>query len=364
MDELRLGPAQASRLTADANAWLRGWQVGQLLRAQVVDSAANGGALLRISGRQVSAATDIFLPKGAWLNLRVTGLEPTPTVRILETPIHSRELPTPLERQTLALLPRQGSVFAPLQALLDPARRVNLLSLLGLAGGDIDPAFDAVVLPGLPRSPEALGRALSRAGLFYESGLALRGAQGTSVDLKALLFRLLARIERARGESQAAGAAAHAQLAVLSRDVEGALATIALNQLAASQYVLQDAIYWVFHVPFRMQGKLHGLSVTLASDDKGAGEDEEPREWRALLALDLPRLGELEAELFLRGNRVSAVIYSERPATLRRLDATLADLRTVLARAGFEVGVLRLHEGRRRDAEPGQPTHAGLRSRV
>ena len=54
-------------------------------------------------------------------------------------------------------------------------------------------------------------RALSQSGLFYESGLAQRGAQGMPIDLKALLLRLRARVERAQGERQLLGAGASAQ---------------------------------------------------------------------------------------------------------------------------------------------------------
>ncbi|NND68742.1 MAG: flagellar hook-length control protein FliK [Halioglobus sp.] len=341
--------------------------MGQVLRAQVVDSAAAGGALLNIAGRQVAAATDIFLPQGAWLSLRVTGLVPTPTVRILDAPLRSQEAPTPLERQTLTLLPRQGNVLTPLQALFDPAQRVNILSLLGARGGVIDPALDELLQQGPPRDPQALQKALSQSGLFYESILALRGAQGAPLDLKAVLFRLLARIDRAQGGRQLAdaGVAARTLLSSLSRDVEGALATISLNQLTASQYAQQDSIYWVFHVPFRLRDGVYGLSVTLGSEEAGgAGEEEESREWKALLSLELPRLGALEAEVFLREARVSAVIYPERDVARELLGAALPDLQSILEREGFEVGVLRVHAGPRSEAGPVQPFQPGLRRKV
>ena len=365
MDELRLGPTQASRAAIDQPAWQRGLQLGQVLRAQVISSSAQGEALLRIAGRQVAAATDNFLPRGAWLNLRVTGLAPIPTVRILEAPARTGVTASPLERQTLALLPQQGNVVSALQSLYSQGQSVNLLTLLGGRGGLADIPLDQLVLQGPPRSPEALQRALSQSGLFYESGLVQRGAQGMPIDLKALLLRLRARVERAQGERQLLGAGASAKmlLAGLGRDLEGALATISLNQLSAAHYAQQDAIYWVFHVPFTLRDQLHALTITLAQEQTAdSGGDEEPREWKALLDLKLPHLGKLEAEVYLRATRVSVVIYTAHAATQALLEAALEDLRNTLAAGGFEVGVVRVHLGLR--GAPAPALHTGLYSKA
>ena len=365
MDELRLGPTQASRAALDQPAWQRGLQLGQVLRAQVVSSSAQGEALLRIAGRQIAAATDNFLPRGAWLSLRVTGLAPIPTVRILETPARAGATASPLERQTLALLPRQGNVISALQALYSQGQGVNLLTLLGGAGGLADLPLDNLVLQGPPRSPEALQRALSQSGLFYESSLVQAGAQGMPIDLKALLLRLRARVERAQGERQllGAGAAAQTLLAGLGRDLEGALATISLNQLSAAHYAQQDAIYWVFHVPFLLREQLCPLTITLAQEQAADSSDaDEPREWKALLDLELPHLGKLEAEIYLRATRVSVVVYTEQAETQAMLETALQELRAALAAAGFEVGVVRVHPGLRGAAAPA--LHAGLYSKA
>jgi len=366
MDELRLGPSQTARVAADQAALVRGWQVGQVLRAQVLDSSAAGGALLNIAGRQVSAATDIFLPQGAWLSLRITGLGPTPTVRILEAPIRTREAPGRLERQTLALLPRQGGVATPLQALFQGGQSVNLLSLLGIQGGAEAAVIEELVLQGPPRSPEALQKAFLQSGLFFESGLAQQGARGLPLDLKALLFRLRNRVDRIQADRQllGAGSAAQTLLAGLARDVEGALATITLNQLSAVQYAQQDAVYWVFHVPFRAREHVHAVTVAVGHGGTGADDNDEAREWKALLDLDLPALGHLEAEVFLRERRVSVVIYVEREETRQLLALSLPALSARLEAEALEVGVVRVHAGSRGTAVSDQPFHAGLYSKV
>ncbi|MDX1735818.1 MAG: flagellar hook-length control protein FliK [Halioglobus sp.] len=362
MDELRLGLNPAARSSSDLGAFLRSWQLGQVLRALVVDNSSSGSVLLRIGSHQVSAATDIFLERGARLSLEVTGLQPSPTVRILESSSGDARLLPPLERQAQLLLPRQGSVFTPLLSLLAPAQGVNLLALLGVRGGVVDPAWDELVLEGPPRSPEALRKALTQSGLFFESELARQGPQGAlPVDLKALLFRLLAKVTRARGEQQGAGGrAAAALLASLQQEVEGALATISLHQLAASTQRDQDAWIWVFHVPFRMRDELHGLSVSLRREPAAGDEQEQERQWKALLALDLPRLGSVEAEVFLRGSRVSAVFFSSHERTVRRLEGALALLEEALRGHAFDIGVLRVQRGPRETAADEQPWRAGL----
>ncbi len=368
MDELRLGFTPAGRGSIDTGAWLRNWQLGQVLRAQVVDTSQAGTVLLRIANHQVSASTNVFLQRGAWLNLQVTGLAPEPTVRVLESPPRSAELTSPLERQTQMLLPRQGPVLGPLLTLLNPAQRVNLLSLLGVSGGDVDPALNALLWQGPPRSPEALQKALLQSGLFFESDLFRQGAQAAvATDLKALLFRLLARIAAARGDSTAVAQlpAAASQLAGLQGEVEGALAALSLNQLAASQqHQQQDAWIWVFHVPFTLRDEMHRLSITLRREAGEAGEDAPEREWKALLQLDLPRLGALEIEVFLRGVRVSAVFYSGRMSSVLSLQRALGKLEAVLRQHNFEVGVLRAHHGERERGSQSEPAGTGFRHSV
>lgn len=357
MDELRLGPLPAGRGGTDTAAWLRGLQPGQVVRAQVLDSAG-GAATLSIGGRQVSAATEVFLPRGAWLNLVVTALTPTLTVTILQPAARRAQAQSPLEQHFQTLLPRQGSVVAPLQALLDPSRRVNLLSLPGVGDAALDSALEELLPLGPPRSAEALRKALAQSGVYYEAGQALRGAQPAAVDLKALLLRLLARIERAQGERLAAGQ----PLAELARSIDGALATIALNQLVSTPYPGQDTLYWVFQIPFRLGEQVHGLAITLARG--AAGEEEEQREWKALLALDLPWLGSIEAEVFLRGSRVSLVIYSQRGPSVGLLEAALPGLQAAFEAAGLQAGVLRVHHGPRARSELDQPPYPGVYRRA
>ncbi|MAT95223.1 MAG: hypothetical protein CME59_21845 [Halioglobus sp.] len=252
-----------------------------------------------------------------------------------------------------ALVPRQGSVVAPLQALLDPARRVNLLSLLGIGADTLDPALEELLPQGPPRSAEALRGAFARSGLYHEAGRALHGAGPAALDLKDLLLRLLAGIERAPG-GQA--------LAALSASIEGALATIAVNQLVSTPSPGQDTIYWVFQVPFRLGEQVHRLAITLGCG--AGGEAGEAREWKALLALELPRLGSLEAEVFLRGVRVSSVIYSPCASSVGLLETALHELQAALEAAGLQAGVLRVHHGPRARSELDQPSYPGVYRRA
>lgn len=363
MEELRLGLAPLARGQTEMGAWLKSWQLGQLLRAQVVNTAQAGGVTLRIANHQVSAATDLFLQKGAWLDLQVTGLLPAPKVRILDAVARSVEPQNPLERQAQILLPRQGDVLRPLLTLLDSAQRVNLLSLLGSRGGVVDVDFDSLVLPGPPRSARALRRAMLHSGLYFEAALGRHAADSPppQTDLKALLFRLLAGVTAARAEQQAAGGA-NAALTLLSTfqaELEGALATITLNQLSASAQRAQDGWLCVFHVPFRMQDHLHGVSITLRREARATPAEPE-REWQALVVLDLPQLGALEVDVFLRGNRVSAVFYCQRDHAIHGMEAGMAGLTGALQGHGFEVGVLRVHRGSRESSGDDLPWRAGL----
>ena len=109
---------------------------------------------------------------------------------------------------------------------------------------------------------------------------------------------------------------------------------------------------WLFDMPFRIHDSLRGLLVSIEREDATSQEEPGSQQWKIRFSVELPRLGAIVAELFMRGSRVSAVFYVERETAFRVLDERLFQLRAGLEKRGFEVAVLRCHLGIVSDDRP------------
>ncbi|MCB1844971.1 MAG: flagellar hook-length control protein FliK, partial [Halioglobus sp.] len=281
------------------------------------------------------------------LNLQVTALQPYPQMQVLESFARGVERSDPLHAQFTALLARQGSVLAPLLLLLDTAKRVKILSLLGRDAAVASQRLEQLASAAIPRDPGALREAFENSGFFLESSL-LRalgsGAVSPRDDLKSLLLRLLLLARQASQPGTVAPADA-ATLDTLRLALEGAVAGVTLNQLRAQAAAQQAGIYWAFDLPFRLGEALLNLGVVIRREPQGAREAGDDAEWKVWLRALLPRLGEVGAEIFLRGSRVSVVFHAAEAASVTAIDGALGALRQALEHAAFEVVVLRAVQG-------------------
>lgn len=361
MEELQLALTAARVEQRNFGLWLKSWQVGQVLQALVADKLPSGQLVLRIAGHQITATADIPVQKGAVLNLEVSSLAPIPSLKILSAPASASSGADPLNGQLQLLVPRQGDVAAPYTALLDPVLSAKILSLLGLKSDALEALFRNISRFDQLSDPKQLRRAVQRSGLFLEPQLLLldqsRGVP-FSPDLKADLLRLLKQIDRALGEAggRAGEAGTKAEgnepLRAFRERVEGAIATITLHQLATRSADERGGCMWLLHIPFQLGDSAHCLSLSIARDSAGEGEQAGEEEWNVLLNLDLPALGAVEAELFLRRQKLSVVLFSERAETARLLEREGAQLRTALESRGLQVSVLLSHQGSRADRQP------------
>ncbi|MFT5767719.1 MAG: flagellar hook-length control protein FliK, partial [Halioglobus sp.] len=69
---------------------------------------------------------------------------------------------------------------------------------------------------------------------------------------------------------------------------------------------------------------------------------------KVLLSMSLPKLGDIEADLFLGGNKVSVVMYAQAQHTAELLNSRLPKLRAGLESYGLNVSVLLCHQGQRK----------------
>lgn len=360
MDELQLAFTLPRVEQGKLGPWLKTWQLGQVLQARVVNQLPSGDMLLRVGGHQLTATADFQAQKGALLNLEVTGLFPAASMKVVNTPMPGMASANPLAGQLQLLLSRQGSVLTPLLTLLEPAKRVNLLSLLGVKTGVLDGIHKSLSPLELFTDPGTLQKALLQSGLFLESDLLRLANSGgflSRTDIKAMLFRLLQKTHQAPGRAGAAPGDSKAQaiLSALQLELEGAIATITLNQLAASQMKQRDGLFWVFDMPFRVRDSVSRLWVSIEREGRAPEEEPELQEWKIVFNIILPRLGTVEAELFVRGTKVSVVFYSPRERTIQVMEERLPEIRAGLESKGLDLAVLRCQLGSRPGADKKPP---------
>ncbi|MFT4826174.1 MAG: hypothetical protein ACJASY_000856 [Halioglobus sp.] len=354
MDEIKSAIAATAVQQKNLQPLLKSLQLGQLLIARVQDKTSSGNLLLQVSGQKIVAATDVTVRKGAVLMLEVTGLSPSPSLKIIHNPLSAaRTSANPLESQLQVLVPRQGSVAAPLLTLLDPVQSANILSLAGLKSDELQRLFKSVPTLHLLSDPKALQKAVQQSGFFLESELALvllNAGVFTNTDLKAALLRLLFRIEQAlvKPRAEGGGGSVLSSLEDLEGELKGALATITLNQVAACQRDERHGNTWLFDMPFRLADSVYGLTIAVLRENSPDGESADQMDWKVLLSMSLPKLGDIEADLFLGGNKVSVVMYAQAQHTAELLNSRLPKLRAGLESYGLNVSVLLCHQGQRK----------------
>jgi hypothetical protein len=358
MEDLQLALTPARVDQKNFGLWLKNWQVGQVLQALVTDKRPSGELVLRVGAQQITATSDIPIQKGARLMLEVTGLTPTPSLKVINAPIagnlsglESRTVPlATLSGHLQVLMPRQGRVERPLNTLLGFSENTRLLSLLGLKEGFLERLTTSLIQFRSLSDAKELRKAMGESGLFFESKLLQRGGVGIQDDVKVLLMKLLAQVKPALSRQASVAASARyateqAVLLNLKRELEGAMATITLNQLASNQHGEVGGAVWLFDVPFQLQEKLYSLSLRIERDGRQAqGEDDdEEKNWNIVLSINLPQLGKIEAELFLRGSKVSVVMYSEQDDTAKMIANQLDSLKLGLQSRGLDVSVILSH---------------------
>lgn len=377
MNEVKVALAGQLLEQRQLGQMLKSWQVGQVLQARVLDTLPNGRLLLGVGGQQVLASSEFAVPRGTILSLQVNSLFPLPTLKVQNTPLHTPvnstiqgplHSPVPantsqqlLQQQVQQLLPRQGSVSAPLLTLLNPAAKVNILSVLGVKTDVLERLNQSFSQLGLLTDLKSLQQSIAQSGLFLESDLARSLALGQQPpaglmqnDLKAMLLRVLQQLRDVtiRLPAGALPDADEATLVVLRNQLEGALAAITLNQLAVTGPDVRPGGLWLFDMPFLVRNVLHDLTLSIEGDAKNPdSKAAQSDQWRVLVRVSLPQLGPIEAEFFLQGQRVSIAIYAQLTEGAQFLEARLDRLQVALEQCGLEVSVLRVHHGFRGDTE-------------
>lgn len=362
-------------------AAVRGWQVGQILQATVVQRTTPESATLRFGNQEVAVQTRIPLTAGQSLQVRVDTVGPIITLRLHGTAPPEGMTPSEAMR---AALPHQQSL-APLLANLSrlmstrsagPETTPRTSSPLPPAIGKIvQQLFDA--FPEIRRmvTPEGVRQAIRDSGTFTEPRLAEhanRGATPASGDTKLNLVRLLDALHtlmRAAPPPEGALttrpsphsiapplrhqpplAQARAQPTIiqlldqnaslirivqeLATQIEGALARIQVSQLSSLPTDGPSQV-WVAEVPVRHEQQSDLFQFRIEHRRAGRGENSDC--WSITFAFELEELGPVRARVMLYQQELSATLWVERETTADKFRTRLTQLRERIEQHGLPV---------------------------
>lgn len=277
-----------------------------------------------------------------------------------------------LAQMVQAALPRQHSVAAlnatvaavlgkvPLPEPVVRAARQVLAGQLDLGTAKLEGA--------------TLQRAVLRSGVFQEASLA-RGTPVAAADAKTALLALRqtlttwlggqqapvqaaaqvapplrGSVPRARaGEAPAAvdpaAAPEEAGRQLLAR-TEAALSRLRLHQHASLPDPSgRQSADWSMDLPVLVAGHQTVMQLQIHRDAPDEGKDVVERGWQMRFALNLPGLGEVGAQVSLRGGATGVMLWASEPETAAALEADLGDLREGLAATGLRPGAVIVRQG-------------------
>ena len=297
-------------------------------------------------------------------------------------PAAGMSAPAALARMVQEALPRQDSI-------------VGLTRLLAAASGKVvlpEPVLKAArQLMALPLAADdgkldapSLQRAVRHSGIFQEALLASgRGALAAG-DLKSALMSLRhslgawlgeqapvapvgsvapplrGNIPRARGGGEPLPDLPedpHDLGRLLLGRTEAALARTRLHQNASlpEPGARPDApAQWSLDLPVVIAGQHHLLHMQIQREAEGDPSRPRERGWQVRFAIDFPDLGEVGAQISLRGKATGVMLWADRADTALLLSAGIEALRGELEAAGLMPGAVVVRTG----APPAQPVPA------
>lgn len=124
----------------------------------------------------------------------------------------------------------------------------------------------------------------------------------------------------------------------------------AANGLQQSVAATADAsapTVWLTDLPVR-SSTLDNIQLRVEKDNTSQEAEKDTRrrtQWRVVLAFDFEEVGAFQTRLTFQSGSVSAVLWADRPDTLKRIHSTLPTLRQGLRQWGIEVGDLHVRQG-------------------
>ncbi|MBS3848594.1 flagellar hook-length control protein FliK [Devosia sp. BSSL-BM10] len=320
---------------------------------------------------------------------RVTTATPVVNTTPTATPAAAPNMPsTPqaaLAQMVQAALPQQNSIASLTAALTNIAGKVALPEPVARAAQQV--LANQVNLDGGKLNGAALQKAFMNSGTFQEAGLARPGAPllAPQADMKAAMLALRqtlttwlgqqtplvapvsqispplrGQIPRVKAlEIQPVDPAEGAETVgkhLLER-TESALSRVRLHQHASLPDPTIKGADWSVDLPVVIGGQQTLLQLAIHRDEHSASEEASERGWQMRFAINLLGLGEVGAQVSLRGSATGVMLWAEERSTSQALEADINTLRDTLVEAGLEPGAVIVRHGA--PPAPPKPASAG-----
>lgn len=329
--------AQSAQGSTSPRAQLAAWQVGQVLRAFVLEGtpaqAGGGPARLQIGNLQIPVRSQTPLQTGESLRLSVR--RAGNDIVLARAPA----MPPSVSPQTVAIEQAVRSLL-PAQQALDTVLRALSRLLPQLPAAAAGPARALVAntpTPAQLATGGGLKQAMLNSGVMLESRLAA-GLPPSPLDIKATAARLLD-VLPVQPTTQPAASNQARQM------VEGLIGRIGINQLQ-SQVPGSNTLYWSIELPVRTPQGFHTVQLEVETTPPHTGTPPtDGQDWVVRLHLDLPQTGPLDAYVASQQNTLSAHFWTANAATATRISNALPELAAAWSAQGLSPGILQSHRG-------------------
>lgn len=304
------------------------------------------------------------------------------------TPPVSAPMPTTpraaLAQMVQAALPRQDGITSLTAALTSIAGKVALPEPVARAAQQLlagrvsieDGKLDAGVLQ----------KAILRSGIFQEAALARTGSPVPTpqTDMKSALLALRQTLTSwlgqqapltpasqipppLRGHAPRArtsdappidpGAAPEEVGKQLLERTEAALSRVRLHQNASLPDPVARGTDWSMDLPVLIGSHQTLLQLQIHHDEQNPSEDAAERGWQLRFALNLPGMGEVGAQVSLRGVATGVMLWATERDTSEALEADIGALRDTLASVGLNPGAIIVRHGEPPAPPPARSGH-------
>lgn len=293
-------------------------QAGQTVTATVVGKLATGVTVVDIDGRRLLLELPASAVPGDAVSLRVVKPEPEPAFEFL------------------ARFPGAGATLPP---SLSAAAQIIQSALADTSAAPMATVKSAAPLVPVPPQPEQLAAALRDAietsGMFYESHLAawVQGQRPLAQlrrEPQAAWHRNAAVSDESITSADNAPLPESFTAPETAMDIPEPLQPLLRQQLETLE---SQRIAWAGQV---WPGQTASLVIAEEPPKHHETEQEPSSEWRTRLALSLPNLGDIRAELAVHGAALKISIGCRASESASRLQADLPHLEERLRAAGLQ----------------------------
>lgn len=331
---------------AQTQSLLKLMQLGQTVPAKVINMTSPDIAKLLMSGKEITAQTNVQLKPGQQLLLQVikTGAKPQLQIQQPTTQVSDQFvlIKNALPKQLLPQEVQQSLKSILSSPLKTEANAAKLFSQI----------IENKAIPAQKIDSPAIKQALNTSGLLLEAQL----AKGIipSVDNKADMLRLLSlwmpAIKETIAVKQRAAPndpsnvnnaenklPAASLLERLTRLLEGSITRVQTHQASSLPNEEGGRQIWQFEIPIKVSDAVEHPLVQIERDDsKQDGEGNSG--WSVNLSFNFETLGPVQSRIGLEGEAISVTFWSEIPSTRHLIQEKLPLLEAALRHVGLKIG--------------------------